>query len=1028
MVPTRLVIHGLYAYKTQQVIDFQALIRSHIFGIFGAVGSGKSSILDAITFALYGEIERITKRDGWAANIFNQASEVFLIRFEFETGNPAEKFRFEVHNARTKKGEPKSFDRRAYQWKAGEWLPLAHTNAEEIFHLSYENFKRTIIIPQGRFQEFLTLTGTERTQMMLELFPKLSEFDLQEKTNSKKKATELELAGLEGQLAELGEVQEEELILKQKEIDEKTHEVGLLEVAQQKAEARFQELELRRQIFTELTDATQKLEALQIRRPEFDEQKKKVERFGLLEKVLLPTIQALSQAANKLQTASKAHQNAEQDLEKNRIELQQAKEKKEHWEAKDAELPDLKQQAQDWENAISWNKSKAESDNLIRQQNQMEARRKQMEELLVELKSKYLKGKNTIAHLQKQVLDPGPLAEVRQLMIQNQVLEERKKKIGLQLVDNERKIEALKAEKHALIAPKPWSEFPELAGDIKLKDIQIFLAQLREKWDGESKALILDRDHLLSQNRLFEFATELAEGKPCPLCGSTEHPQIVSAEDVSLKLTENERLVLNNQHNTNALRLLEQSLATLIAEVRNAQILKENLEKQAAEADKEFKEILHQLESNPWKDKTQFEIEALLANQKELQINLENAQAALQADENAVENAVPAVENLKSESQEIENKRSAVQAKMDLLAGQMKLLALPSWENQTIEAMEARVGLLRQQIQTIENAIQQARQQYQILGNMAAKHLAEFQIFERQKTEAESDVANLEDQFRKLTQAHAVAPSEIEELNSGPLEVSARLDQINAFFTNLRVAESKVETLSKQAGSMEFDLLDWEGASEQKRMATETYQQAIGNLAVEKRNLADLLQRSQKLQVLKEERRHKQLRLDNLLVLSQLFMGKGFVNYVSSVYLRNIVEIANDRFFRLTRQRLRLVLDGQNNFLVKDYLNNGHERLAKTLSGGQTFQAALCLALALADSVKHLTQSEQNFFFLDEGFGALDKEALGLVFDTLRQLRHENRIVGVISHIEEMQAEIGNHLKIRYDEALGSVIESGFLN
>ena len=91
------------------------------------------------------------------------------------------------------------------------------------------------------------------------------------------------------------------------------------------------------------------------------------------------------------------------------------------------------------------------------------------------------------------------------------------------------------------------------------------------------------------------------------------------------------------------------------------------------------------------------------------------------------------------------------------------------------------------------------------------------------------------------------------------------------------------------------------------------------------------------------------------------------------------------------------------------------------MSGGQIFQASLSLALSLADTVRNLTKSNHNFFFLDEGFGSLDKESLHLVFDTLPQLRHENRIVGVISHIEEMQQEIDNCPKIRMDEEKGSL-------
>jgi exonuclease SbcC len=78
--------------------------------------------------------------------------------------------------------------------------------------------------------------------------------------------------------------------------------------------------------------------------------------------------------------------------------------------------------------------------------------------------------------------------------------------------------------------------------------------------------------------------------------------------------------------------------------------------------------------------------------------------------------------------------------------------------------------------------------------------------------------------------------------------------------------------------------------------------------------------------------------------------------------------------------------------------------------------------LALADNIQKITRSHQNFFFLDEGFGSLDKESLDIVFDTLKSLRSENRVVGVISHVEEMQQEIDVHLRVENHPERGSLI------
>jgi exonuclease SbcC len=168
-------------------------------------------------------------------------------------------------------------------------------------------------------------------------------------------------------------------------------------------------------------------------------------------------------------------------------------------------------------------------------------------------------------------------------------------------------------------------------------------------------------------------------------------------------------------------------------------------------------------------------------------------------------------------------------------------------------------------------------------------------------------------------------------------------------------------------------------------------------------------------------------RASNLKELEQLFKGSGFVKYVSSIYLKELCNTANKRFTQLTKNSLRLEIDANNTFWVVDYLNEGKKRLLKTLSGGQTFQASLCLALALAEKVKSLNQADQSFFFLDEGFGALDRKSLRIVFETLKALRHENRIVGIISHVEELQQEIEVFANIVLDPEKGSQVHYSYL-
>ena len=161
----------------------------------------------------------------------------------------------------------------------------------------------------------------------------------------------------------------------------------------------------------------------------------------------------------------------------------------------------------------------------------------------------------------------------------------------------------------------------------------------------------------------------------------------------------------------------------------------------------------------------------------------------------------------------------------------------------------------------------------------------------------------------------------------------------------------------------------------------------------------------------------------NLSIILNLFKGSGFVEYVSSIYLGNLCDNANERFHKMTRNQLSLRVNENNDFEIIDYLNDGRSRSVKTLSGGQSFQVSLSLALALAESVQSHAKADRNFFFIDEGFGTQDQESVNIVFETLMNLQKENRIVGIISHVEELKEKIPVSLSITKDAERGSMIE-----
>jgi exonuclease SbcC len=124
----------------------------------------------------------------------------------------------------------------------------------------------------------------------------------------------------------------------------------------------------------------------------------------------------------------------------------------------------------------------------------------------------------------------------------------------------------------------------------------------------------------------------------------------------------------------------------------------------------------------------------------------------------------------------------------------------------------------------------------------------------------------------------------------------------------------------------------------------------------------------------------------------------------------------------MTRNQLILTINDNFDFEVIDNLNEGRRRSVKTLSGGQIFQVSLALALALAESVQVKSKAKQHFFFIDEGFGTQDSEAVNMVYETLQNLNKENKVVGIISHVDELKERIPMSLSVVKDADQGSLL------
>ncbi|SFB80962.1 Exodeoxyribonuclease I subunit D [Brevinema andersonii] len=274
----------------------------------------------------------------------------------------------------------------------------------------------------------------------------------------------------------------------------------------------------------------------------------------------------------------------------------------------------------------------------------------------------------------------------------------------------------------------------------------------------------------------------------------------------------------------------------------------------------------------------------------------------------------------------------------------------------------------------------------------------------------ESDIIKKEQELKKI------GLSEIEYSKSA-LFSKMSYEDISNYRKEYAVLENKIKELSHLEinNNIDFSLLLNE--LEQDVLLLESKisinEQDLGSLSDKIKSLQqNIIQK----EMLMEQQKEMLINQENIAILEQLFKAKGFVNFIGQKYLEQLCYYANQRFLRFSRNQFAIEAPSDlqhKGVYVIDRLAGGNKRDISTLSGGQSFQAALALALALADQ----SRVGHRFFFVDEGFGSLDEENLRIVLQTLYELaQQEQRIVGLISHVPAIQDEVNICLHVHNDQ------------
>jgi exonuclease SbcC len=1024
MIPVQLTIQGLYSYQEKQTIDFTKLTAAGLFGIFGTVGSGKSSILEAITFAVYGRTDRLNlSGDNRYYNMMNLKSNELLIDFIFETGKDQTAYRAIVKGRRNSKKfeDVKTLDRSAYQKEGNEWRPIENEVLEQAIGLSYDNFKRTIIIPQGQFQEFLQLGNKDRTQMMKELF-NLGKFEFYYKVASLESKNNEQKQNVEGQLKQLGAVDPEQVNVYKAQLtklEEELKEQNRKLAENQQAEEQLRKLQ---ELMHRKVEAEKERKILQEQEPEFQSLEKRIAKYEQCVFRFKPLLDSLHENRKKQEEREKQIRTDSEKLKAEEVEIERltkhleelkpAYEKREELKKKAEELSRLVQMKK-LEEMIAGEKTRFEKGKEV-----LNDTVQQLEKLKTE--KQQLEG--TIKEERGKIPDLELLSTIRTWYIEKHNLDKQLPETEKEIEKHARQEKEILDEKLQLFATPVFEGLPKEA-DFKtcIQHLKVEKQKIKEK----QKALNEQESHFKVKAQLKSYAQELEEGKPCPLCGSVHHPELFKSEDINEALAE---LSAKQQAFEQQLEFLSELSARMNILDNQLQTVQQNQKEFNEKKKRQLQQISAHAERFIWeKYREEKELDEAFREAKRIQDELKEHETALEKVTQKLTLEEKNKERYQAELEKIDKSLTVHQTELKTAVGQLQLIQPEDYRQTTVERIEKEKSDVLNAHSRIEKeftekstSLQERNKQKDILSGSLKTNRREL---EKDQETIESLKKRVDEQ---LEESSFQSVDEVVQILSEPLDTEAEKQKVAQFKDQLLRSKSSLEQLQKEIGERKYD------AESHKSLIGEIFllNEQISQKNQEKGKTAELLNKLRKdmetQALLRKELEKLELRAENIKTMKSLFKASGFVNYISSVYLQNLCNSANDRFFQLTRQKLSLEITPDNNFQVRDFMNGGKIRSVKTLSGGQTFQAALSLALALADNIQKITESNQNFFFLDEGFGSLDKESLNIVFDTLKSLRKENRIVGVISHVEEMQQEIDVHLRIENQEEKGSIIHSSW--
>ncbi|EJT5932046.1 TPA: SbcC/MukB-like Walker B domain-containing protein [Clostridium perfringens] len=771
MKPIKLEVKGLNSFIDKQVVEFDKLTERGLFGIFGPTGSGKSTILDGITLALYGDIARKS------SNYINTNCDGVYVSYEFQiTGNEVKRYRVDREFKRdNKSGGIRNKSSKIIDITGGvenvleEKAKAVTSKCEEIIGLKLDDFMRTVVLPQGKFSEFLKLEGKERRNMLERLF-NLRKYgdDLSSKLSLEIRKEKDKMNVLEGQLKGYEGVSEEALKAKEEEINEINLSIKNKEELLNKIKKEFEEAEKVWNTQKELYDKRIEEESLVSRSEEIKSFKERVEISSKADNVIVfinnleEILKEINKEDLKLNELNKKLEELTNLREENKLKFEEVSKKKEE------KLPDLRLKKEKLlesqkEREILFQikadgvKLKEACKKIFEDRSKCDTKLNSIEEnekrLNEELKEKEERKEELFVHEEfKNKINSGLFILNSYESLDKQFNEIKSEEIELKkyiknLIEDKEKSEndlKVKVESLSKTRDKLESLLKETPGDSNsILEKQIKLGEYREKLNKykeikksleeslktknnfeeklkafENQKLLLEKEvrelkEYINKVKVEELAHKLrenlVEGECCPVCGSTHH-ELNKVEKINLEESHEKTILLESKEEKLKELILEFSKIEATLEYENKKIEELNISiEEVGEVNEERLKSLEE-EFNTLKDK----IEEFNLKKENLEKDLEK----LKEEKNNLENIFNKAEvilcekivrekEIASRVKELDKELKLKNSELNSIKNELKIEDI-KLENELILKKEKEKNLLEKEIRILRTQLEES--------------------------------------------------------------------------------------------------------------------------------------------------------------------------------------------------------------------------------------------------------------------------------------------------------------------------------